>query len=130
MVKTEIEFTTAAIEIPPLEAAEKEVGAVVEFRGMVRELEQGRALAGLYYEAHEPMARHQLGLILEELGRSYPCQGVYFIHRLGFVPVGETSLFVRVLAAHRQPAFQFTMDLIDRLKRDVPIWKNAAGTGK
>ena len=45
------------------------------------------------------------------------------IHRLGTVPVGETSLFVRVRAPHRSEAFQLLTSFLDRLKQDVPIWK-------
>jgi molybdopterin synthase catalytic subunit len=39
--------------------------------------------------------------------------------------VGEASLYIRVHASHREPAFRLSMDLIDLLKRDVPIWKSA-----
>jgi molybdopterin synthase catalytic subunit len=48
-----------------------------------------------------------------------------FIHRLGWVPVGEASLFVRVLSAHRGEALRFLAEAINRLKTDVPIWKRA-----
>ena len=120
-----IEFTNCLIEIPPPARPGCETGAVVEFQGIVRELEEGRPIPGLHYEAHIPMARHRLGRILEELRASHPCQAIQFIHRLGFVPTGEVSLFLRVLAAHRQPAFALAAALIDRLKEEVPIWKSA-----
>lgn len=123
-METRIEFTESPIEIPRPKPLGAETGAAVEFQGLVREMENGRALAGLYYEAHLPMARHQLLRILEELRPACPCQSVHFIHRLGFVPVGEPSLFLRVLAAHRQEAFALATALIDRLKQDVPIWKS------
>jgi molybdopterin synthase catalytic subunit len=42
---------------------------------------------------------------------------------LGWVPVGEASLFIRVLAAHREEALAFCGELISRMKQDVPIWK-------
>jgi len=48
---------------------------------------------------------------------------VLFIHRTGWVPVGEASLFIRVLSAHRGEALQFLAKAIDLLKQDVPIWK-------
>ena len=124
-METHIAFTHAPIIVPPLALPSREVGACVEFSGIVRETEHDRALAGLHYEAYEPMARTQLARIFAELHAAHPCAGVTFIHRLGWVPVGEASLFVRVLAAHRGEALRFLADAIDRMKADVPIWKRA-----
>ena len=72
------------------------------------------------------MADEQMKRIFESLAVEHPCAHVIFIHRLGWVPVGEASLFVRVLAAHRGPALEFCADAIDRMKTDVPIWKRVA----
>jgi molybdopterin synthase catalytic subunit len=120
-----IAFTTTAITIPPLTLPSREIGACVEFQGLVREFEQGQPLAGLHYEAHESMARRHLTRLFDELGIAHPCAAVVFIHRLGWVPVGEASLYVRVLAAHRGEALRFLAAAIDRMKADVPIWKRA-----
>ena len=124
-METHIAFTPAHIVVPPLALPSREVGACVEFHGLVRETEHDRALAGLHYEAYEPMARTQLARIFTELHAAHPCAAVTFIHRLGWVPVGEASLFVRVLAAHRAEALRFLAGAIDRMKADVPIWKRA-----
>jgi molybdopterin synthase catalytic subunit len=124
-MEKQITFTTAPIVIPPPALPSREIGACVEFQGIVRELEQGQALAGLHYEAHESMARRHLERIFDELCAAHPCAAVVFIHRLGWVPVGEASLFVRVLSSHRGEALRFLADAIDRLKADVPIWKCA-----
>src|SRR4051812_36714247 len=102
-----ITFTTGPITPPPLALPSREVGASVEFLGIVREMEGAAALPGLHYEAHESMATRQLRRIFEELTAAHPCQAVEFIHRLGFVPVGEASLFIRVLASHRGEALRF-----------------------
>lgn len=123
-MKTQVEFTRSSIVSPALVAGAKEVGAQVEFLGIVRETEKGAAIPGLFYEAHEPMARTMLLKIFAELSVAHPCEEVCFVHRLGFVPVGEASLFVCVRAKHRQAAFQFASELIDRLKADVPVWKS------
>jgi len=121
-METHLEFTTEEIVVPAREAG-LEAGAEVEFRGIVREMENGRAIGGLEYEAHLPMVRKELEKIFDQLNTTAPCQAVWFIHRLGWVPVGEASLYIRVQASHRGDAFQFCMALIDLLKRDVPIWK-------
>lgn len=125
-MKTHIEFTRTPIVPPALLAGSKEIGAQVEFLGIVREMENGQAISGLFYEAHEPMAQATLEKILAELSIAHSCEGVFLIHRLNFVPVGEASLLIRVRSQHRQAALQMTATLIERLKLDVPIWKSVS----
>jgi molybdopterin synthase catalytic subunit len=122
-MEQKIVLTSAPIVIPPLALPSHEIGACVEFQGIVREMEEGRALRGLHYEAYEPMARRQLARLFDELATAHPCEAATFIHRLGWVPVGEASLFIRVLAAHRGEALTFCALAIEQLKKDVPIWK-------
>ena len=122
-METHISFTTAPIVIPPLILSSAEVGACVEFQGIVRELEKGVRLQGLSYEAYEPMASRQLERIFKTLDARHPCHAVVFIHRLGWVPVGHASLFIRVAAAHRGEALAFCAAAIDQMKEHVPIWK-------
>jgi len=101
-------------------------GAVVEFAGVVRAEEHGRAIEALYYEAYEEMARSQTEKILRELERRFPCQAVRVLHRTGRVPVGEVAILVRIEAKHRAEAFGMLSAFMDRLKQDVPIWKSLA----
>lgn len=124
-MRSEIIFTHEPIAIPALDLKSREIGACVEFQGIVREREGEKSLAGLFYEAYESMARRLLERHFDELAKLHPCDAVLFIHRLGWVPVGEPSLFVRVLSAHRGEGLRFLADAIDRLKQDVPIWKRA-----
>ena len=122
-MKIEIVFTHEPIVIPTAGLPSREIGACLEFQGIVRETEGQQALAGLYYEAYEAMARPLLERHFNELGTLHPCAAVLFVHRLGWVPVGEPSLYVRVLSAHRGEGLRFLAEAIDRLKLDVPIWK-------
>lgn len=119
-----IEFTHAAISPEPAPLTSLEIGSVVEFRGIVRQTEGSEILEGLYYEAHEEMARRLLTRHFDGLLREYPVAGVDFIHRLGFVPAGEASLYIRVASRHRAEGLCFLGEAVNLLKRDVPIWKN------
>ena len=121
----EITFTDQPIVIPPLALPSREVGACVEFQGIVRELEQGGPLTGLHYEAYPPMARNLLARHCTDIATRHPCAACVLIHRLGWVPIGEASLYVRVLSTHRGEGLRFLAELIDQLKTDVPIWKRA-----
>ena len=124
-MKAHIEFTRSPIVPPAPELASREIGACLEFSGLVRELENGKKIPGLFYEAYEPMARAQLEKNFHKLAAKHPCEEILFIHRLDFVPVGQASLFIRVSSRHRQAALALMGELIDRLKADVPIWKRA-----
>jgi len=123
---THIAFTTEPIVIPAAETGSREIGAELEFHGIVRETEHGNAIGGLQYEAYVPMATRRIERIIADLNAQWPCESVWFIHRLGWVPVGEASLYIRIRSSHRQQAFHFCMGLIDQLKKDAPVWKQPA----
>ncbi|MFG0265137.1 MAG: molybdenum cofactor biosynthesis protein MoaE, partial [Rhodopirellula sp. JB055] len=44
-------------------------------------------------------------------------------HRLGVVPIGQASVIVGCSSAHRVGALSAVAAIMDRLKQDVPIWK-------
>ena len=99
-------------------------GAVVDFFGVVRALEGNRLIEGIQYEAFQLMAERQLRVIAEEARSRHDLQQVLIYHRIGFVAVGEASLFVRVSARHRRAAFEGNSQIIEQLKVAVPIWKH------
>jgi molybdopterin synthase catalytic subunit len=123
MVRVEIVDTPL---LPPGDpgAAAGRAGAVVEFHGIVRDREDGRPIRGIEYECHQEMARHQLRLIAERIASTHGLIDLTIIHRVGTVPAGEGSLYVRAVASHRGEAFAAAAELISRLKEDVPIWKH------
>ena len=102
---------------------EPEIGAIVRFSGIVRGSEGETPIEGLEYEAFIRMAEHQFKLLFDELEKRWPIHSVRLAHRIGFVPVGETSLWVQVMAEHRGEAFAACQFLIDEMKRVAPIWK-------
>ena len=101
-----------------------DAGGVVDFHGVVRRLEGADAITGIDYEAHQEMARHQLAKLVDEAAARFAVRSIVLHHRIGFVPVGEASLFLRVSAAHRGPAFEAAEWMVERLKQRVPIWKH------
>jgi molybdopterin synthase catalytic subunit len=106
-------------------AADGRAGASVEFLGIVRGEEEAHPIAGLDYEAYEPMAERLIGQLIERAKQRWPLLDVTVVHRLGRVAVGEAAVFIGVRAPHREEAFEACRFLIDELKRDVPIWKVA-----
>ncbi len=102
----------------------EETGAVVDFLGVVRGIENGAEISGIVYEAHQVMAEHQLRSISERGAREFDLAQVIVQHRIGFVPAGESSLFVRVGSRHRAAAFRASAWIVDELKKCAPIWKH------
>ena len=102
----------------------RDAGAIVNFFGNVRPLENGAPISGLDYEAHHEMAQHQLRMVAQEAAKRFDLFAVRLHHRIGFVPSGETSLFLQVGAAHRGAAFAASQWIVDELKKRVPIWKS------
>lgn len=109
--------------VPPPPVTGPGVGALAEFRGLVRGEESGAPIAGLVYEAYQPMAEREITRIVLELASARPVLGVSVIHRIGRVPVGEAAIHIAVAAKHRAEAFALLSAFMDRLKQDVPIWK-------
>lgn len=98
-------------------------GATVVFVGTVREVSEGRDVAGLSYEAYAELARERLAGLADELAEREGVRAVWLEHRTGELEVAEPSVVVAVSAGHRPEAFAAARDGIDRLKAEVPIWK-------
>jgi molybdopterin synthase catalytic subunit len=100
-----------------------EDGAAVVFEGVVRNQTRGRKTLYLDYEAYEGMALRGLESLAAQALEKFQIRDVALVHRLGRLEVGETSVLIVVVSAHRAAAFDACRWLIDTLKRTVPIWK-------
>jgi MoaE-MoaD fusion protein len=100
-----------------------EDGAVVIFEGVVRNNANGRPVSHLEYECYEQMALKQISRIGTEIAAQFSLGRIGMIHRLGSLQVGEVSVSVVAVAPHRRAAFEGALEGINRLKREVPIWK-------
>jgi molybdopterin synthase catalytic subunit len=83
----------------------------------------GRIVEGLEYEAFEPMAAGVLAQIADEIEQRFGVRRVAIVHRTGAVPLGEASVVVVAVAAHRDAAFAAARYAIDETKARAPIWK-------
>jgi molybdopterin synthase catalytic subunit len=98
-----------------------EHGALVTFRGIVRNHDHGLAVSALEYQAHPDAARFLAeccATITAETGLP-----VAAAHRVGHLVVGDIALVAAVAAAHRGEAFAACERLVDLIKQTVPIWK-------
>ena len=98
-------------------------GAVLLFLGIVRDVNDGRAVTGIEYTAYEAMAARELDQIAREGGERYGSSDVVIVHRLGELALEDSSVGIAVAHAHRDEAYALSRWTIEELKRRVPIWK-------
>lgn len=118
-------LTDEAIDVAAVEraVAGSGRGAVLLFLGTVRDHHRGRAVDRLTYSAYRTMAEQTLGRIARELETEADELRVAIVHRLGEVPVGEASVAIAAASPHRAAAYDASRQALERLKREVPIWK-------
>ena len=106
-------------------------GAVVLFSGTARDHAEGRpGVSLLEYEAYEEHVGPRFNEIAFAMREHWPALGrIVLLHRVGQVPVGESSVIVSVSAPHRPDAFEAARYGIDTLKATVPIWKRERWDG-
>ena len=95
------------------------------FEGIVRANEQGRAIRALSYEAYEPMATNSLTQLANDMLSKHTLIAITVEHSRGEVATGQRSFRLAIHSAHRKEALAAMDEFIDRMKRDVPIWKIA-----
>ena len=118
-------LSASAIEVAPLRAAllAHGAGAYASFEGWVRDHNEGRAVAGLAYEAYAALAEAEGERVLDEARAKFAIVEVACVHRVGELALGELAVWVGVSAAHRDAAFAACRYVIDEVKSRVPIWK-------
>lgn len=102
-------------------------GAQCVFRGVVRRDADLDPIQSLEYEAYTGMATYQLRDMAKDASLKWPGARIAIEHRLGSVPLGETSVVIAVGTPHRAEAFACCRFLIEELKHRVPIWKKEVG---
>lgn len=99
------------------------IGAIVTFKGYVRNQKNNKTVVALDFEAYEPMALKELDRIAEEIKSKWPVARIALHHRLGKVECGEVPVIAAAASPHRKDAFEACEYLMNRLKESVPIWK-------
>lgn len=106
-----------------LMAGRREIGAIVSFSGLVRDLSANHDLLGLELEHYPGMTEKALEDIAEQATKRWDIDDIAIIHRVGRLAPGENIVLVVVLSAHRRAAFEACDFLMDYLKTRAPFWK-------
>jgi molybdopterin synthase catalytic subunit len=127
------EVVRAAVGEEPLDVAEHAAlvehagaGAVVTFAGVVRDHDGGRAVAGLTYSAHPTATAVVAEVAADVAARATGVRAIAVSHRVGELRIGDVALACAVAADHRREAFATCAELVDEVKRRLPVWKHQA----
>ncbi len=99
-----------------------EIGAVVFFTGLVRDLAED-PLQEMVLEHYPGMTEHCLADIAEQARQRWPLNHISIIHRVGALKPCDLIVYVGVSSAHRTDAFAACEFIMDYLKKDAPFWK-------
>jgi len=99
--------------------ADKAAGAVVH--------DGGRSVTELEYVGH-PSATEVITELAREFENRPDVHAVAVSHRIGLLGIGDVALACAVSASHRGQAFAVCAELVDEVKKRLPIWKRQVFT--
>jgi molybdopterin synthase catalytic subunit len=116
------DFDTGA-EILALRRANPAIGAIASFIGLVRDVNEGDAVAGMTLEHYPGMTEKALAGIVAEAKQRWDIIDALVIHRVGALKPLDQIVLVAVTGAHRGATFAACEFIMDYLKTRAPLWK-------
>lgn len=113
----------AGAEVSALTKGRHQVGALVTFTGLVRDMNAGSGVEAMTLEHYPGMTERALEEIVEQARGRWEVDGARVIHRFGRLEPGDQIVFVAITSAHRGEAFAACEFIMDYLKTRAPFWK-------
>jgi molybdopterin synthase catalytic subunit len=104
-------------------AANRKIGAVASFIGLVRDVNEGALVGAMTLEHYPGMTEKALAAIVEEAKGRWEVLDCTVIHRYGELRPADQIVLVVVASGHRGDAFAACEFLMDYLKTRAPFWK-------
>lgn len=99
------------------------IGGHSIFLGQVRADDKDRKkVSAIEYTAYEKMALEQMHKMREDIFQKYSLTCMHVHHSLGLVATGELCIFVFTSSAHRKAAMDACEEVVERIKKELPIW--------
>lgn len=101
------------------------LGAVTTFVGRVRDNDPDARtpVIGLDYSAHPDVEATLQRIAEQAVGGEGRRVLVAVSHRIGRLEVGDAAVVIAVASEHRAEAFAVCREVIEAIKRDLPVWK-------
>ena len=122
-VRVQGEDFDAGREIAALREGNAQVGAVAAFVGVVRDMNDGSAVADMELEHYPGMTEKAIAEIIEQAKSRWNIFDVLVVHRVGHLKPTDQIVLVVVTSAHRGDAFAACEFVMDYLKTRAPFWK-------
>jgi molybdopterin synthase catalytic subunit len=122
-VRVQHEDFDAGREIARIREGNPQVGAVTTFVGVVRDMNDGSAVAGMELEHYPGMTEKAITSIIDEAKSRWDILDVHVIHRIGRLKPTDQIVLVVVASGHRGDSFAACEFVMDYLKTRAPFWK-------
>ena len=104
-------------------SSKTDIGGHSIFLGQVRaDIIDGKQVEAIEYTSYQDLALEKMHEIREDIFGKYPLTCMHVYHSLGKVNSGEICLFIFTSAAHRKEAIDACSEIVERLKKELPIW--------
>lgn len=127
-VRVQIEDFDVAEELNALRMSSPDIGAVVNFIGQVRDVNDGDTIHTLTLEHYPGMTENALLSIENEAKSRWDIKSSLIIHRVGTLKPLDQIVLVAVASGHRGEAFKACEFIMDFLKTKAPFWKKEVTT--
>jgi molybdopterin synthase catalytic subunit len=118
----EQDFDIAA-EIAAMRRGNPKIGAIASFVGVVRDVNEGDAVATMTLEHYPGMTEKSIAAIVEQARDRWEVLDALVIHRVGTLQPTDQIVLVVVASTHRGDAFAACEFIMDYLKTRAPFWK-------
>ena len=122
-VRVQTEDFDAGREIALLREGNPQIGAVAAFIGVVRDMNDGKAVADMTLEHYPGMTEKSIADIIQQAQARWKIFDALVIHRIGRLKPLDQIVLVVVTGAHRGDAFAACEFIMDYLKTRAPFWK-------
>lgn len=116
------DFDVAAV-MAELRATSNNVGAIVSFVGLVRDMSYDDMVNNIEVQHYPGMSEKALNKIIDEASKRWDVLAAKVIHRVGTLGPNDQIVLVATASSHRGHAFSSCEFIIDYLKTDAPFWK-------
>ena len=122
-IKIQTDDFDIGAEIAELRRANPKIGAVASFVGVVRDMNDGDAVAEMTLEHYPGMTEKSIEDIITQARGRWQVFDALVVHRVGTLKPTDQIVLVIVTSAHRGDAFAACEFIMDYLKTRAPFWK-------
>ena len=110
-------------ELARMRESRQDIGALVSFVGLVRDLNDGESVSQLTWEHYPGMTERAIEAIITEAKTRWNIFDATVIHRVGALKPRDRIVLVAVCGGHRGESFAACEFIMDFLKTRAPFWK-------